>query len=96
MIYLRYIRHWKKYKILYQFSLLKDKVLVAWLCLTLCNPIDCSLADSSVRGSFQARILKCVAMPFSNMHMIIYAKSKLFSKDIQTRLEFLLSACASV
>ena len=36
--------------------------------------------------------LECVAMPFSNMHMIIYAKNKLFSKDMQTRLEFLLSA----
>ena len=35
-------------------------------------------------------------MPFSNMHMIIHAKNKLFSKDLQTRLEFLLSACASV
>ena len=40
--------------------------------------------------------LECVAMPFSNMHMIIHAKNKLFSKDMQARLEFLLSACASV
>ena len=45
---------------------------------------------------FQARILECVAMPFSNMHMIIYAKNKLFSRDMQTRLKFLLSVCASV
>ena len=27
-------------------------------CLTLCNPMDCSLPDSSVHGIFQARILE--------------------------------------
>ena len=34
-------------------------------CLTLCDPMDCSLPDSSVHGSLQARILEWVAMPFS-------------------------------
>ena len=29
------------------------------LCLTLCDPMDCSLPGSSVRGILQARILKC-------------------------------------
>ena len=33
------------------------------LCLTLCNPIYCSLPGSSVHGIFQARILEWVAMP---------------------------------
>ena len=33
------------------------------LCPTLCDPIDCSLPDSSVHGILQARILKWVAMP---------------------------------
>ena len=40
-------------------------VLVTQLCLTLCNPMDCSLSDSSVHGIFQARILEWVATPFS-------------------------------
>ena len=31
---------------------------VAQLCLTLCNPMDYSLPDSSVHGIFQARILE--------------------------------------
>ena len=31
---------------------------VAWLCLTLCDPVDCSLSGSSVHGIFQARILE--------------------------------------
>ena len=35
------------------------------LCLTLCNPMDCSLPGSSVRGILQARILGWVAIPFS-------------------------------
>ena len=41
------------------------KVLVAQLCPTLCNPMDCSLPDSSVHGILQARILEQVAIPFS-------------------------------
>ena len=35
------------------------------LCLTLCNPIDCSPPCSSVRGILQARILEWVAISFS-------------------------------
>ena len=35
------------------------------LCLTLCDPIDCSLPGSSFHGIFQARILEWVAMPSS-------------------------------
>ena len=41
------------------------KVLVPQLCPTLCNPVDCSLPGSSVRGILQARILEWVAIPFS-------------------------------
>ena len=40
-------------------------VLVAQLCLTLCNPLDCNLPDFSVLGIFQARILDLVAISFS-------------------------------
>ena len=34
-------------------------------CLTLCNPMDCSLPGSSFLGILQARILEWVAIPFS-------------------------------
>ena len=34
------------------------------LCLTLCNPMDCSLPGSSVHKILQARILECVAISF--------------------------------
>ena len=39
-------------------------------CLTLCDPMDCSLPGSSVHGSFQARVLEWVASAFSeNSHL---------------------------
>ena len=38
-------------------------VLVTQSCLTLCDPVDCSLSGSSVHGILQARILDCVASP---------------------------------
>ena len=38
---------------------------VAQSCLTLCNPMDCSLPGSSVHGIFQARILEWVVISFS-------------------------------
>ena len=39
---------------------MKKKVKVAQLCLTLCDPMDCT-----VRGILQTRILEWVAFPFS-------------------------------
>ena len=39
--------------------------LIVQLCLTLCDPLDCSPPGSSVHGILQARILEWVAMPSS-------------------------------
>ena len=36
----------------------------AQCCLTLCDPVDCSLPDSSVHGIFQARIMEWVAISY--------------------------------
>ena len=42
------------------------KVLIAQLCLILCNPMDCSSPpDSSVHGILHARTLEWVAISFS-------------------------------
>ena len=38
---------------------------VAQSCLTLRDPVDCSLPGSSVHGIFQARVLEWVAIAFS-------------------------------
>ena len=46
-------------------KLLKVKVLVAQSWLTLRDPMDYSPPGSSVHGILQARILECVAIPFS-------------------------------
>ena len=35
------------------------------LCLTLCDPVDCSPPDSPAHGILQARLLECVATPSS-------------------------------
>ena len=40
-------------------------MVVTQSCLTLCDPMDCSLPGFSVHGILQARILEWVAMPFS-------------------------------
>ena len=34
-------------------------------CLTLTDPMDCSLQDSSIHGIFQAKVLEWVAIAFS-------------------------------
>ena len=40
-------------------------VLVAQLCWTLCNPMDCGPPGSSVHGILHATILEWIAIPFS-------------------------------
>ena len=40
-------------------------LLVTQMCLTVCNPMDCSLSGFSVHGILQARILEWVAISFS-------------------------------
>ena len=43
----------------------KSESGVAQSCLTLCDPMDCSLQGSSVHGIFQARVLEWGAIAFS-------------------------------
>ena len=41
------------------------------LCLTLSNPMDCSLPGSSIHGIFQARVLEWVAIAFSHEFILV-------------------------
>ena len=50
-------------------------------CLTLCDPMDCSLPGSSIHGIFQARVLKWVAIAFSISHA-----NKVIFKILQAKL----------
>ena len=43
------------------------------LCPTLCDPMDCSLPDSSVHGVFQARVLEWGAIAFSIKYTYLLA-----------------------
>ena len=47
---------------------------VAQSCLTLSNPMDCSLPGSSIHGIFQMRVLEWGASAFSNTCIIVVQK----------------------
>ena len=48
----------------------KSESEVAQLCPTLSDPMDCSLPGSSIHGIFQAGVLECVAIAFSEARRI--------------------------
>ena len=50
---------------LHQCMKVKSESEVAQSCLTLCDPMDCSPPGSSIHGIFQARVLECGAIAFS-------------------------------
>ena len=52
----------------------KSESEVAQSCLTLSDPIDCSLTGSSLHGIFQAKVLEWGAIAFSITHLILVTK----------------------
>ena len=57
---------------------------VAQSCLTLRDPMDCSLPGSSAHGIFQARVLEWVAIAFStSKHEEINKRSLLLLEAMQ-------------
>ena len=60
---------------------------VTQLCLTPCDPMDCSLPHSSVHGIFQARVLEWVAISFS--------RGSSQPRD-QTRVSHIVGRCFTV
>ena len=46
----------------------KSESEVTQLCLTLSDPMDCSLPGSSIHGIFQARVLEWGAIAFSDQN----------------------------
>ena len=49
------------------FTFTESESEVAQSCSTLCDPMDCGLPGSSVRGILQARVLEWVAISFSRV-----------------------------
>ena len=54
----------------------KSESEVAQLCLTLSNPMDCSLPGSSTHEIFQARVLEWGAIAFSETEVCLIVKHK--------------------
>ena len=52
-------------------------------CLTLSDPMDCSLLDSSIHGIFQARVLEWGAIAFSEVYATMYKINKLQGYIVQ-------------
>ena len=59
-------RHLTRSEFARLFSIAESESEVAQLCLTLCDPMDCSLPGSSVHGVFQAIVLERIAISFSS------------------------------
>ena len=59
----------------------KSESEVAQSCLTLSDPMDCSLPGSSIHGVFQARVLEWVAIAFSGATIKIPQKERLGGLD---------------
>ena len=59
----RFFTHWATQEAHTRGMCVRAKSLQS--CLTLCDPMACSLPCSSLHGILQARTLECVAMPFS-------------------------------
>ena len=65
---LLYLQIFYKFDILSKIMCFEDSAQfspVAQLCLTLCDPMGCSLLGSSVHGIFQAIVLEWIAISFS-------------------------------
>ena len=65
---------------LFQCMKVKSESEVAHSCLTLHDPMDCSLPGSSVHGIFQARVLEWVSLPL--FLRLMNSKSKSFERRV--------------
>ena len=66
----------------------KSESEVAQSCLTLSDPMDCSLPCSSVNGIFQARVLEWVAIVFSDLGIYLPKETKdLYIENYKTLMK---------
>ena len=56
---------------LLQYMKVKRESEVTQSCLTLSDPMDCSLPGSSIHGIFQARVLEWGAIAFSGKELVV-------------------------
>jgi len=63
----------------------KSESEVAESCLTLSDPMDCSLPGSSIHGIFQARVLEWGAIAFSEIQTAMYKTDKQQGPTVEHR-----------
>ena len=68
--------HWSGLPCLLQCMKVKSEREVAQSCLTVRDPMDCSLPGSSVHGIFQARVLEWGAIAFSEQEVLRQKKQQ--------------------
>ena len=61
----------------------KCESVVAQSCLTLCDPMDCSLRGSSLHGIFQGRVPEWVTSAFSYLDSILKSKDITLSTKVR-------------
>ena len=71
----------------------KSESEVAQLCLTLINPMDCSLPGSSIHEIFQARVLEWGAIAFSDT---TYVGENLFIQFLAVFVSSFVNGCMSI
>ena len=82
---------------LLQYMKVKSESEVAQSCLTLSNPMDCSLSGSSVHGIFQARVLEWDAIAFSSASLKIQITPPLTYLSVSLKfLQWNIKAWASL
>ena len=79
--------HWSELP--FPYPMHESEVEVAQLCLTLSDPMDCSLPGSSIYGIFQARVLEWGAIAYSSVQDI-YGKSLFLTFTFAVHLILLL------
>ena len=63
------------FHVLVQCMKVKSESEVTQSCLTLSDPMDCSLPGSSIHGIFQARVLEWVGIAFSEKTLTTWKES---------------------
>ena len=63
----------------------KSESEVTVLCLTLCDPMDCSPPGSSIHGLFQARVLEWGAIAFSTLTDNIIVNEENLTEDMKEK-----------
>ena len=84
--------YWMGCHFLLQCMKVKNESEVAQSCLTLSDPMDCSLPGSSIHGIFQETVLEWGAMAFSGQGRLGVVIKGILKQSVENTTWFLLAA----